>query len=219
MPDASPPAGRTSRSAPEPPRADVTGRPVFYFDLRSPYAWLVAERLSEIGGATPEWVPVDAARLGAAAIWDGDRARVERLAEEFALPPARWAVGYALDVAANDAAAPDNAAPTAMLVATFAKSIGRTVAFALAAFRQAYNAGRDPGELDTLLLASAACEVHPRAVIKALELRGHAEALDAATANATRAGVQTVPALVDESGVAGPEALLDRVAQGVVSAQ
>ena len=74
----------------------------------------------------------------------------------------------------------------AMLVATYAKQIGRAVAFSLAAFRQAFAAGRDLGERDTVLLAAAACEMHPAAVIKGAELRGTRERLEAAEAEAAR---------------------------------
>ena len=55
----------------------------------------------------------------------------------------------------------------AMRVATFAKQTGRTVSFALAAFRQQFAAGRDLSEHDNVLIAAAACELHPNAVSKA----------------------------------------------------
>ena len=54
-----------------------------------------------------------------------------------------------------------------MRAATYAKQIGRTVAFSLAAFRQAYAGGRSLGDPDNVLIAAAACEMHPRAVLKA----------------------------------------------------
>ena len=57
-----------------------------------------------------------------------------------------------------------------MLAATYAKQIGRAVAFSLAAFRQAYAAGRDLGDPDTVMLAAAACEMHPAAVTKGAAL-------------------------------------------------
>ena len=56
-----------------------------------------------------------------------------------------------------------------MRAATFAKQTGRTVSFALAAFRQAFAAGRDLTEPDNVLIAAAACELHPRALLKAVE--------------------------------------------------
>ena len=61
-----------------------------------------------------------------------------------------------------------------MLVATYAKQGGRVVAYSMAAFRQAFAAGRDLGDRDSVLIAAAAAEMHPAAVIKGAELRGHA---------------------------------------------
>ena len=64
----------------------------------------------------------------------------------------------------------------AMLVATYAKQTGRVVAYSMAAFRQAFAAGRDLGERDTVLIAAAAAEMHPAAVIKARRAARHARA-------------------------------------------
>jgi predicted DsbA family dithiol-disulfide isomerase len=84
-----------------------------------------------------------------------------------------------------------------MLAATYAKRAGRIVAFSLAAFRQAFAAGRDLGDLDTVLIAAAACELHPKALLKAIELRSVAQALEAATNGARAAGVESLPAIRD----------------------
>jgi 2-hydroxychromene-2-carboxylate isomerase len=81
-----------------------------------------------------------------------------------------------------------------MVGATYAKQIGRAVAFSLAAFRQAFAGGRTLDE-DTVVIAAAACEMHPRAVIQALGRRSVAAALDAATAQAAAAGVTQLPAI------------------------
>jgi 2-hydroxychromene-2-carboxylate isomerase len=88
----------------------------------------------------------------------------------------------------------------AMLVATYAKQIGRAVAFSLAAYRQAFAAGRDLSERDNVLIAAAACEMHPLAVVKGAELRGTRERLEAATEEARAAGVRDVPAVVTADG-------------------
>ena len=58
-------------------------------------------------------------------------AEVERRAAEYGLPPLVWPEPW-----------PGNML-IAMRAATFAKQTGRTVSFALAAFRQAFAAGRD----------------------------------------------------------------------------
>jgi 2-hydroxychromene-2-carboxylate isomerase len=160
------------------------GRPPrFLFDLASPVAYLAAERVNHVLGEVPEWVPV---RLGAAGPFD--REQIERAAREQGVQPMRWPDPFPAD------------SEWAMLAATFAKQIGRTVAFSLAAFRQAFAGGRDLGERDNVLLAAAACELHPAAVIKGAELRGTRERLEAATAEAVAAGVRDVPAVVTAAG-------------------
>ena len=102
------------------------------------------------------------------------REDVERAAARQQLQALRWPDPFPAD------------SEWAMLAATYAKQIGRAVAFSLAAFRQAFAAGRDLGERDNVLLAAAACEMHPAAVIKGAELRGTRERLEAATAQAAR---------------------------------
>src|SRR5437588_11974691 len=91
-----------------------------------------------------------------------------------------------------------------MRVATYARSIGRTVPFAQAAFRQAFAGGRSLEDRDSVLIAAAACEMHPSAVLRGAELRVVAEQLSASTAAAAAAGVRDVPAVL----------LGDRVLQG-----
>jgi 2-hydroxychromene-2-carboxylate isomerase len=81
----------------------------------------------------------------------------------------------------------------AMRAATFAQQAGRTVAFALAAFRQAFCAGRDLAELDNVLIAAAACELHPKAVATGIESRSVKQRLRTATAAAVERGVVGVP--------------------------
>ena len=83
-----------------------------------------------------------------------------------------------------------------MRAATFAKQTGRTVSFALAAFRQAFAAGRDLTDPDNVLIAAAACELHPSAVAKAVGTEGVKGALREATDRAAERGVIGVPSLV-----------------------
>src|SRR3954449_11742507 len=123
-------------------------QPVFYYDLASPEAYLTAERCAGVLGTVPEWQPVllsglRAGELGpfrCAAEVDAYREDIERRAVLARVQPLRW----------PDPFPPD--AEWAMLVATFAKQIGRAVAFSLAAFRQAYAAGHDLGDPDTVIL-------------------------------------------------------------------
>jgi 2-hydroxychromene-2-carboxylate isomerase len=165
------------------------GQPRFLFDLSSPAAYLAAERVNHALGEVPEWVPVrfEPAFRCAEEI-DAHREDVERAARAQGVQPLRWPDPFPSD------------AEFAMLVATYAKQIGRAVAFSLAAFRQAFAGGRDLGERDTVLIAAAACEMHPSAVVKGAELRGTRERLERATGEARAAGVHEVPAVVTPAG-------------------
>ena len=89
---------------------------------------------------------------------------MERAALRRGLQPLRWPEPFPFDSA------------FAMRAATYAKQIGRTVPFALAAFRQAFAGGRDLSEPDNVLIAAAACEMHPTAVLKGAGLRSIADA-------------------------------------------
>ena len=100
-----------------------------------------------------------------------------------------------------------------MRAATFAKQTGRTVAFALAAFRQAFAAGKDLSDPDIVLLAAAACELHPNAIQKAVETAAVKDGLRQATERAGDAGVKGVPSiLVGESVFWGDDRLEDAAA-------
>jgi 2-hydroxychromene-2-carboxylate isomerase len=88
-----------------------------------------------------------------------------------------------------------------MRAATYAKEIGRTVSFSLAAFRQAFAAGRDLSDPDTVLLAAAAAEIHPRAMVGAVERESLKSALREATERAGDLGVRGVPSIVVDAEV------------------
>jgi 2-hydroxychromene-2-carboxylate isomerase len=109
---------------------------------------------------------------------------VERRAERYGLLPVRWPERW-----------PNNGL-RAMRAAIFAQQAGRTVAFALAAFRQAFAGGKDLSDVDNVLIAAAACELHPNAVLKGIELQSTKDRLRAATAEAFDRGVRGVPTVV-----------------------
>jgi 2-hydroxychromene-2-carboxylate isomerase len=192
----------------------------FYFDLASPLAYLAAEQVLHTMPGACEWQPVlarplkgtphvgeQADGLPGAETFEGFRCReeqdifrlnVERRARELGLQPLRWPEPFPFD------------STPAMRAATYAKSIGRAVAFAQAAFRQAFAGGRSLAETDNILIAAAACELHPAAVLRALELTSVAEQLSTATTQAARNGVTDVPAVRVGSRVfAGERALED----------
>jgi 2-hydroxychromene-2-carboxylate isomerase len=152
--------------------------PVFYYDLGSPTSYLVAEQINTALPVVPEWEPILAPTLETV-----DRERIEHAAAALELMPMRWPRNWPPDTG------------EAMLVATYAKRIGRSVAFSLAAFRQAFAAGRDLGDRDTLLIAAAACEMHPAAVLKGIALSSVVGGLEQARERATEAGVSRLPAI------------------------
>ena len=170
----------------------MADRPVFYYDLGSPYAYLAAERLTRVLPEVPVWQPI---LLGG--IWretggqswavtdarDEGMAEVERRATEYDVMPIRWPEGW-----------PNNTLK-AMRVAVWAQQIGRTVAFSLAAFRQAFAGGKDLSDVDYVLMAAAACELHPNAVLKAIETQSVKDRLREVTSAAYERGVRGVPTI------------------------
>jgi 2-hydroxychromene-2-carboxylate isomerase len=164
----------------------------FYFDLGSPLAYLAAERVLHTMPVATEWQPVLARELPGAESFEAFRCRddeqifrleLERRAVALGLQELRWPEPFPFDSA------------FAMRAATYAKSIGRAVPFAQAAFRQAFAGGRPLDSTDNVLIAAAACEMHPSAVLKGAELRSIGEQLSAATATAAGLGVSDVPAV------------------------
>ena len=168
----------------------MADQPVFYYDLGSPYAYLAAERIHHVLPEVPVWQPI---LLGG--IWketggrswattderEAGMAEVERRAAEYELMPVRWPEGW-----------PNNTL-AAMRAAVWAQQIGRTVAFSLAAFRQAFAGGKDLSNLDYVLMAAAACELHPNAVLKALDTQSVKDRLREVTREAYERGVRGVP--------------------------
>ncbi len=148
----------------------------------------------------PEWEPVLASQFIAGTEpqqQHPDRSQIERLAAELGLQPLRWPATW-----------PPSTTETAMLAATYAKKIGRGVAFSLAAFRQAFAGGRDIGDEHTILIAGAACEMHPAALTKGVRMASTAQALQTANMRARAAGVTTLPAIqIDGRTYEGAEAM------------
>ena len=172
-------------------------RATFFYDLGSPYAYLSAERIhavfAEAGADPPEWQPVllgglferfDRDSWAKGANREAGLREVERRASAYGLPPIVWPEPF-----------PGNTL-YAMRVATFAKEIARAVSFSLAAFRQAFAAGRDLTDPDNVMLAAAASEMHPLAIEKAIGRDVIKGALRQATDRAGDLGVFGVPSVV-----------------------
>ena len=177
----------------------------FYFDLASPEAYFAAERALAVLPAPCEWQPILTSRLPHAQTFEAYRCEhedlamresVERRAAALGLQPFVWPEPFPFD------------SEFAMLVATFAKRIGKTVAFALAAFRQAFAGGHALSERDHVLIAAAACEMHPRAILQASATRGLRAELERASDGALALGVSDVPAVrIGERVLVGERAL------------
>ena len=170
-------------------------RPVFYYDVNSPFAYLAAERVNHVLPVVPEWQPISFGHVlkeTGRRPWSFDEetrtpgvAEVERRAAERGLPPLRWPPGWPVE----------SYSLLPMRAATFAKQSGRAVAFSLAAFRQKFAGGKALADLDEVLIAAAACELHPRAVTKGVESRAVKDELRRATAEALERGLVGVPSV------------------------
>lgn len=164
---------------------------------------MAAERISGVfaaaGSEQPEWKPISFGHVMQSTgrtPWSlqpggpdpGQLAEIQRRAAERGLPEVVYPQGWPAE----------NYSLTPIRAAHYAKESGRTVAFSLAAFRQAFAAGRDLSDIDNVLLAAAACELHPKAVVKALETQSIKDRLREATAEALRLGVEGVPTVAVE---------------------
>jgi 2-hydroxychromene-2-carboxylate isomerase len=130
-------------------------RPVFYYDLNSPYAWLAAERVNSVLPEPPVWPPISYSHVikhTGVTPWSVKPGRekqmeeIERRAEERGLRPIRWPEGWPVETIPL----------TGLRAATFAAELGDAVAFSLAGFRQTFNAGHPMSVLANVLRAAEA---------------------------------------------------------------
>lgn len=171
----------------------MNNRPVFYYDFNSPYAWLAAERINGLLPIPPVWQPVSFGHILQATgrePWSFHEptkgegiAEIERRCAERGLPAPRWIDGWPVETYSL----------LPLRAAIFAQAAGRTVSYSLAAFRQFFAAGRTLADLDNVLIAAAASELHPRAVTKGIDSRSVKDGLKTATQEAIERGVVGVP--------------------------
>jgi hypothetical protein len=180
-----------NESAPADPPAGAT----FFYDLAAPGCYLVAERIRGELPVVCEWEPVHGASLGI----------VPEPLDAEALAAAVDAQGL-LERKQPASWPPDSA--LAMRVAAYARGAGKSIAYSLAAFRQVFAGGRDISDEATVLLAAAACEMHPVAVLKGAQLRATAASLRRSGERARAAGVTALPAItLGDALYTGPDAL------------
>jgi 2-hydroxychromene-2-carboxylate isomerase len=174
----------------------VAERATFYYDFNSPYAYLAAERISglfaEAGVEQPEWQPISFGHLlkeTGRRPWSfeedrsADFAEIQRRADERGLPNVVYPEGWPID----------NYSLNPVRAAIYAKESGRVVSFSLAVVRQVFAAGRDMSDVDNVLIAAAACELHPNAVMKGIETESVKRRLKEATGEAMERGVEGIP--------------------------
>jgi 2-hydroxychromene-2-carboxylate isomerase len=178
----------------------VTERATFYYDFSSPYSYLAAERISGLFAVAaleqPEWQPISFGHVVQAigkTPWSmqpegpnpADLEEIKRRASERGLPEVVYPSGWPVD---NYSLNPTRAA-------VYAKESGKVVSFSLACFRQVFAAGRDMSDVNNVLIAAAACELHPNAVLKGIETQSVKDKLRAATDRALALGVEGIPTI------------------------
>jgi 2-hydroxychromene-2-carboxylate isomerase len=167
-------------------------RPVLYYDVGSPFAYLAVARAEAVLGVDPLWQPVllgGLFKLAGRSSWAvGDAARraagmrdIEERAARYGLPPIRWPDPWPGDYL------------TAMRAATWAQSIGAAQRFAVAATRRAFVDGRDLSLAAEVLEAVAAAGLDARAAEAAVGDPAVKFALRSATDAAHARGVFGVP--------------------------
>jgi 2-hydroxychromene-2-carboxylate isomerase len=194
----------------------MTERAVFYYDFNSPYAYLAAERISglfaEAGLEQPEWQPISFGHVlkeTGRRPWsfEGEKranlAEIERRATERGLPKVVYPKGWPIE----------NYSLNPVRAAIYAKEAGRVVSFSLACFRQVFAGGRDMSDVDNVLIAAAACELHPNAVLKGIETQSVKDKLRNATEEALARGLVGIPTVaVGDELFWGDDQLEDAIA-------
>ena len=184
-------------------------RPVLYYDLGSPYAYLAVERAERVLGVAPRLQPV---LLGGIFGYRGrgswahtsererNVAEIERRAAAYGLPPLTWPPGW-----------PPNTL-RAMRAATWADREGAGAEFAVAAFRRAFAGGADLGDLDVVAEVGRSVGLDERELRGAVEDPAIKRVLLEATQSAWAAGVAGVPCLRIGDQVAYGDDRLERAA-------
>jgi 2-hydroxychromene-2-carboxylate isomerase len=168
----------------------MPSRPVLYYDLGSPYAYLAVARCRQVLGANVTLQPVLVGAIFAHRGWgswgdtaerESNMAEVERRARAYGLPSVRWPQGW-----------PNNTL-SAMRAAVWAGESGAGDAFARTAFAAAFAEAKDLSDLDVVREVAAAAGLDPNtAATAAADPRIKAE-LKRVTDEAIADGVGGVP--------------------------
>lgn len=187
-------------------------RTTFYFDLGSPYAHLISERLHTLLPEPVDWQPVllgGLFKLTGRSSWalGDDRRRetgmaeIERRARRYGLPPVRWPDPWPTHYL------------TAMRAATFAFSVGRGRAFTMQAFRNAFQAGRELSVTAQVLDTGVQSGLDRRQLEQGIADPEIKRVLREATNSAYALGVRGVPTIaIDDELFWGDDRLEDAAA-------
>jgi 2-hydroxychromene-2-carboxylate isomerase len=207
------PTAGSSMAESEPEASDQPKAAVFFYDFYSPYSYLAAERVNAVMPVVPEWRPISFGHIlkqSGRRPWSFDQgddhdahwAEIDTRATDRGLPGLKRPAGWPID----------SYSVIGARAATFAKGSGRAVAYSLALFRQIFAAGRTLDEA-TVLIAGAACELHPNALLKGIESRSVKDELVQTTNAAYELGVRGVPTIaVDGELFWGDDQLEDAAA-------
>jgi 2-hydroxychromene-2-carboxylate isomerase len=171
----------------------------FYFDLGSPFAYLTAERISEVLPEPVRWQPVSLGalfKLTGRSSWaigtpdsrQAGMAEVERRARAYGLPTMHWPDPWPTDYL------------FAMRAATYAFQVGHGREFTMRAFRHAFQHGNDLAIHEHVLQAATDAGLDAHAVKEATSDPEIKLALRTATGAAHALGAFGVPtiAVADE---------------------
>ena len=166
--------------------------PTLFYDLGSPYAYLAAERATNVLGVEPRLEPVLVGGIFALrghGSWSqtadraGRIAEVEARAEHYGLAPLRWPPAW-----------PNNTLK-AMRAVIWAGLGGGGERFAKAAFRGAFAEGRDLSDIEVLVEIAYSVGLAGGDLGEAIEQVTIKEALKQATTRAWEQGVVGVPCI------------------------
>ena len=178
-------------------------RPVFFYDLVSPFSYLAAYRIEQVFPVPARWQPIwsPPVIVGSGRDWfpsfeEGRERRtdVERRAARYGMPTWRWPSLYEPpDREAHEGWQPPNTLPV-LRVATLAQRAGVGEAFALGVFGLAFGEGRDISQVDDAIVEVAVgCGLDADDVLAAPAHPELKQALRDATETAMTRGVIGVP--------------------------
>lgn len=172
-------------------------RPVFFYDLYSPYAYLAALRVDDVLPVAPRWQPIvfgvvlREARKLPWSLRPGEREAgqeaVARRAQERGLPEPRWPEGWPRDSY--------SVLPLRAVVWAGLKDAAAAKSLSLSLYELVFVHGRALNDSAVVLEAAAASGLDGEALTEGIEEEDVRDALRAGTADAIARGVTGIPTI------------------------